>query len=89
MVSIILSDTDRQMLSELKHELKRMNDTQIPVVLVSCSEAGRLLGVTHNTISLWIRQNKLQKRTIDGVTGILLSDLIDMRLKRREAKEPQ
>jgi len=85
MVSLILSDADWALITELKSEIKRMTDMKIPEVLVSCTEAARLLGVTNNTVSSWIRRKKLTKRTIDGVTGILLADL--MKMKRREAKE--
>ena len=81
---LVLSDSDRQMIADLKAEVKRMTELKIPDVLVSGREAARLMGVTSNTISAWVRQKKLTKRTIGGATGIPLSDL--MRLKtRREA----
>ena len=49
---------------------------ELPVVLVSCVESARFLRVTPATISNYIRQRRLTKRTIDGVTGILLSELV-------------
>lgn len=49
---------------------------ELPAILVSCAEAARFLGKTRATISAYIRQNRLTKRTIDGVTGILLSELV-------------
>ena len=61
--------------------------TYIPDILVSCKEAARFLGVTPATISTKVRRKILTKRTIDGVTGIPLREL--MKATRREAVEPQ
>lgn len=45
-------------------------------VLVSCSEASRLLGKTRTTISAMIREKRLNKVTIGESTGIRLSDIM-------------
>lgn len=45
-------------------------------VLVSCSEASRLLGKTRTTISVMIREKRLNKVTIGESTGIRLSDIM-------------
>lgn len=45
------------------------------VVLVSCNEAARLLGVTPPTITNMIRRHRLTKVTIGNSTGIRLSDI--------------
>ena len=42
-------------------------------VIVSCKEASRLLGVSPKTVSMMLRDGRLNKTTIDGSTGILLS----------------
>lgn len=47
-------------------------------VLVSCSEAARLLGVTPTAISLMIKQNRLHKIRLEKSTGIRLSDVREM-----------
>lgn len=52
-------------------------ETAIPTILISCAEAARYLGVSRATISARIRRRLLTKRTIGGVTGILLEELID------------
>lgn len=44
-------------------------------VIVSCREAARLLGKTPATISTMIREKRLSKVTIDGSTGIKLSEI--------------
>lgn len=49
---------------------------ELPRILVSCAEAARYLGKTRATVSTYIKQHRLTKRTIDGVTGILLSELV-------------
>ena len=51
-------------------------------VLVSCTEAARLLGKTPKTISMMLRDGRLKKVTLGKSTGIRLSDLEE---KRREA----
>lgn len=51
-------------------------------VLVSCTEAARLLGITPKTISMMLRDGRLKKVTLGKSTGIRLSDLEE---KRREA----
>ena len=53
-----------------------------PEILVSCSEAARLLRVTPQTISAMIRQHRLHKTTIGASTGIRLSEI-------RSIKNPQ
>lgn len=47
------------------------------VILVSCKEAARLLGVTPKTISMMLRDGRLKKTTIGGSTGILLAAIRD------------
>lgn len=46
-----------------------------PEVLVSCTEAARLLGVSNHTISVMIRDHRLHKTTIGISTGIRLSEI--------------
>lgn len=46
-----------------------------PEVLVSCTEAARLLGKTPATISTMIRDGRLSKTTIGQSTGIRLSEI--------------
>lgn len=51
-------------------------------VVVSCTEAARLLGVTPKTISSMIKDGRLKKVKIEDSTGIRLSEIEE---KRREA----
>ena len=44
-------------------------------VLVSCSEAARLLGVSATTITAMLKQNRLHKVRIGKSTGIRLSEI--------------
>lgn len=48
-------------------------------ILVSCTEASRLLGKTRVTISKMIREKRLNKVTIGESTGIRLSDIITIK----------
>jgi hypothetical protein len=80
-VNIILSDSDKALLEEIKTEVRRINDEKIPDVLLTCSEAARYLGYTSVTISTYIKRGKLTKRTKGKVTGIPLREV--MRLKRK------
>lgn len=49
-------------------------------VIVSCREASRLLGVSPKTVSMMLRDGRLNKTTIDGSTGILLSAIQDLKI---------
>ena len=53
-----------------------------PEVLVTCTEAARLLGVNNNTITSMLKEGRLHRTTIDGSTGIRLSE-IDLTAVRR------
>lgn len=44
-------------------------------VLVSCTEAARLMGVTTTTVSKMIREKRLNKVTLGESTGIRLSQI--------------
>lgn len=47
-----------------------------PEVLVTCTEAARLLGVNHNTITRMLKEGRLHRSVIDGSTGIRLSEVL-------------
>jgi len=47
-------------------------------ILVSCTEAARLIGKSPNTVSMMIRDGRLKKTTISGSTGIKLSEIRGM-----------
>lgn len=48
-------------------------------VLVSCTEAARLLDVTPKTVSMMIRDGRLKKITIGESTGIRLSEIWEIK----------
>ena len=74
---LLLSPEDRALINELTNEI-RQSKNHVPPVLVSCAEAARLIGKSRVTISAYVKQKILTKRTIEGVTGILLSDLLEL-----------
>lgn len=84
---VLLSDSDRILLDELRSEMQRMNDDKIPDVLLSCTETARYLCYSLATISTYIKQGKLTKRTKGNVTGIPLRDI--MKMKRKNRREPE
>ena len=63
----------------------------IPDVLISCAEAARILKVNPSTISNYVKQKRIVKRTIGGVTGLLLWDVMSFKEKRsrRETAGPR
>lgn len=77
----VLSNEEISAIRELTEEYRR----RIPEVLLSSIEAARLIGVTPSTISNYIRQKRLSKSTIDGVTGILLRDVLCFKKKNNPA----
>jgi excisionase family DNA binding protein len=83
MVTVELSDNDWARISELLSMAKVRCSGD---VIVSCTEAARLLGRTTKTVSMMIRDGRLKKVTVDGSTGIRLSEIEQ---NRREAREPQ
>lgn len=50
-----------------------------PEVLVTCTEAARLLGVNNNTITRMLKEGRLHRSVIDGSTGIRLSEVLARR----------
>jgi len=44
-------------------------------ILISCNEAARHLGKTPATVSAMVRDGRLERVTIDGSTGIRLSEI--------------
>lgn len=63
----------------LTAQLERWNDMNNNDILVSCTEAARLLGKTTPTISKMLKDGRLNKTTIGISTGIRLSEVLSMR----------
>lgn len=74
----IISSEDIAAIKELTEEYRR----KVPVVLLTNMEAGRLLGVTPNTITRYLNAGRLARRTIGEVTGIPLRDILDFKKKK-------
>lgn len=70
METIELAQQDRERLDNF---IKLFNT--MPDVLVSCTEAARLLGKSPNTISKMIHDGRLHRSVIGRSTGIRLSDI--------------
>jgi len=85
MVTVSLSDNDWARIAELMSIINEKYPGKFDVI-VSCTEAARLLGRTTKTVSAMIRDGRLNKVTIGNSTGILLSEI---EKNRREAREPQ
>lgn len=74
-----LSLHDQAMLREHTEELRRYNNLRDEgEVLVSCTEAARLLDVTKQTVSVWIAQGRLHKITKGHSTGIRLREIREL-----------
>lgn len=77
MKSVALTPDELSAIKELTEECRR----KIPEVLLTNTEAARLLGVSPNTICLYLKQNRLAKTTLGKVTGILLRDVVCFKRK--------
>ena len=73
-------------LESIAAELERVTDglekairDQYDNILVSCSEAGRHLGVTQNTVTRYIREGRLHRTVIGQSAGIRLSEVLKMK----------
>lgn len=78
MEPLLLTESDRSLIAQLTHELRRFNDlreAELKDRVVSINEAATITGKTRQTISRKIREGYLKKVTRGGVTGILLSEL--------------
>ncbi len=75
-----LSDYVEGAVRRLTEEIRRRI---IPDVLISCAEAARILKVNPSTISNYVKQKRIVKRTIGGVTGLLLSDVMSFKEKEK------
>ncbi len=60
------------------HAIANVLCEDLPVI-ISCKEASRLLGVSPKTVSMMLRDGRLNKTTIDGSTGILLSAIREIK----------
>lgn len=79
---------DSELIKKLAEEVRLLREEMTPDVFVSCKEAARYLGVAQQTISNYLKQGRLTKRTAGEVTGIPLRQLTVMKRKnRREAGE--
>lgn len=74
-LQVDLSAQDRARLDAI---LERLNEND-EVLLLSCSEAARHLGVTKTTVSRYIRDGILHKTTIGQSTGIRYSEVKKMK----------
>ena len=77
METLNLSVADRERIDLLLKELGKLGKPV--VVLVSCKEAARLLGKSCKTISAMINDGRLRKTTIGCSTGILLSEILEIK----------
>lgn len=75
MEQIELNSPDRARIDNLTAELRRYNDQFDTDVIVSCTEAARLLRRTTPTISQMLRDGRLHKTTRGNSVGILLSEI--------------
>lgn len=78
MEPLLLTESDRSLIAQLTHELRRYNDlreAELKDRVVTIGEAAVIVGRTRQTISRKIREGRLHKITRGGVTGILLSEL--------------
>lgn len=80
MLSDELTDYVEGAVRRLTEELQRR---VLPDVLISCAEAARILKVNPSTISNYVKQKRIVKRTIGGVTGLLLSDVMSFKEKEK------
>lgn len=72
METIELSRQDRERIDSLIQLIGKIT----PDVLVSCTEAARLLHRSPNTISKMLRDGRLRRTTIGISSGIRLSDIL-------------
>ena len=75
METVELCIQDRERIDILIGALMGVKDDRHPDVLVSCTEAARLLKKSPKTISVMLRDGRLNKVTIGSSTGIPLSDI--------------
>lgn len=75
METVELSPQDRERMDTLIGLIKHNREQD---VVVSCTEAARLLGKTRKTVSMMLRDGRLKKVTIGESNGILLSAIQDL-----------
>ena len=71
MGTIELAPQDRERIDKLIELCK-----PTPEILVSCTEAARLLGISRNTITNMLREGRLHRTTIGQSSGIRLSEIL-------------
>jgi hypothetical protein len=86
MQTVELCAQDRARIDEMIESVTR-SQRKFKEVVVTCTEAARLLNRTPTTVSTMLREKRLHKITLGASTGIALSE-IERMLNRREAGEP-
>ena len=66
-------------LTSVTEDIERKYERRDENILVSCTEAARLLGKTAPTISAMLKDGRLHKTTIGISTGIRLSEVLARR----------
>ena len=74
-----MTQTEIDVMREHTAALNRYLDHQGTTVLISSTEAARLLGRTRQTISSLIRRGKLRKITVGSSTGLELHKVLALR----------
>lgn len=73
-----LTTPDRARIDNLTAELAKYNARMDEDVVVSCTEAARLLHRTPPTISQWIKEGRLHKVARGASVGILLKEIREL-----------
>lgn len=75
---ITLSDYDRSLiacLTESNNRLAKALEGQKTESIYSCTDAAKMIGVTPQTISRYIREGRIKKAVRGGKVGILESEI--------------
>lgn len=75
MPELELSTPDRARLDTLIAELERYNSKFDCDVIISCTEAARILHLARTTITQMLKDGRLHRKTIGLSSGILLSEI--------------
>lgn len=66
-------------LTSVTEDMAKHDEERDSNILISCTEAARLLGKTAPTISMMLKDGRLHKTTIGISTGIRLSEVLSKR----------
>ena len=76
MEAVLFTRQDQERIARIEKDIRALKQRELPEVIISQGEAARYIGISYTTLNRYIKTGRLRIRTLGGVRGILLADLV-------------